>query len=145
MLGSAVTNIAVGAGIKLVSNIVNGWIERKGAADRNSALKDAEVRKVQAEIARENAKDPFVQLTRRVLFCMLTATYCYMVIYYGKNPHISFDIIVPKKDLSGGIMSFLFGSGKEFHVVTISGGLLLHSFTEIMSTIVGFYAVPRGR
>ena len=42
------------------------------------------------------AKDPFVKITRRLLFMSITFTMCYMMIYYAHNPEITYDIIVPK-------------------------------------------------
>ena len=46
----------------------------------------------------ETASDPFVKVTRRVLFMAITFTMCYLAIFYAHNPNISYDLIVPKGD-----------------------------------------------
>ena len=72
----------------------------------------------------------------------LTMTYCFLLIYYALNPSIEYDVIMPKSGADGGILSFVFGPAKEFHVVKLTGGLLLMSFIDLMFMVVGFYAIP---
>jgi hypothetical protein len=64
------------------------------------------------------------------------------MIYYAHNPTISYDIIVPKGDgAKWGFFSWIFG-GKDWDVVTLTGGLMLSSFIDLCFMVVGFYAVP---
>ena len=64
------------------------------------------------------------------------------MIYYAHNPSISYDMIVPKGDnAKWGIFSWFFGA-TDFHVVTLTGGLMLSSFMDLCFMVVGFYAIP---
>ena len=93
----------------------------------------------------EQAKDHFVKATRRILFMSITFTMCFLMIYYALNPDIEYNLIVPKGDNSGfGFFGFIFG-GKDWEIVTMTGGLMLASFMDLCFMVVGFYAIPSKR
>ena len=93
----------------------------------------------------EQAKDPFVKVTRRILFLSITFTMCFLMIFYALNPHITYDVIVPKgESAKWGIFSWLTGA-EEWTVVQMTGGLLLTSFFDLCFMVVGFYAIPSKR
>lgn len=137
-----ILNTILGAGIKIGANLINAWLEQKrqdqlALAARDKDTLDALIKNQQAQ-----ASDGFVKATRRVLFLSITSTLCYLMIYYAHNPSISYDMIVPKGDnAKWGIFSWFFG-GTDFHVVTLTGGLMLSSFMDLCFMVVGFYAIP---
>ena len=99
---------------------------------------------LEALIANQSSqsKDPFVKVTRRVLFMSITFTMCYLMIYYAHNPHITYNLIVPMGEGSRlGFFSWLFG-GKDWKVVQMTGGLMLAGFMDLCFMVVGFYAIP---
>jgi len=138
-----VINTVIGAGIKICVNLINHWLEQKRQDQLMLAARDAHMIEAITENQRSQASDPFVKVTRRVLFMMLTSTLCYLMIFYAMNPSISYDIIVPRNSSGsvGGLFSWLVGS-KEYDVVTLTGGLMLSSFMDLCFMVVGFYAVP---
>jgi hypothetical protein len=145
MIGSAVLNTVVGAGIKIGCNLINNWLEQKKQTQLLIAARDKQTMDALLSNQEKQASDPFVQMTRRVLFLMITCTLCYMMIFYSLNPHIQYDIIMPIKDTTSlGIISWIFGA-KEFEVVKLTGGLLLMSFMDLAFMVIGFYAVPSNR
>ena len=105
------------------------------------AARDDQAFKALAANQANQAKDPFVKVTRRVLFSTITFTLCYMMIYYAMNPGIEYDVLVPIKNGSTGIISWILGTN-EYEVVRLTGGLLLMSFMELAFMVIGFYAVP---
>lgn len=140
-----ILNTIIGAGIKLACNLINAWLEQKRQDQLALAARDDKM--MQALIASQetNAKDPFVKVTRRILFMSITFTLCFLMIYYAMNPHISYDIIVPKGDGARlGFFSWIFG-GKDWEVVRLTGGLMLASFLDLCFMVVGFYAIPSKR
>tara|TARA_Y100000114_G_scaffold157285_1_gene188886 strand:+ start:6485 stop:6919 length:435 start_codon:yes stop_codon:yes gene_type:complete len=140
-----ILNTIIGAGIKLACNLINAWLEQKRQDQLALAARDEKM--MQALIASQeaNAKDPFVKVTRRVLFMSITFTLCFLMIYYAMNPHISYDIIVPKGDEARlGFFSWIFGA-KDWEVVRLTGGLMLASFLDLCFMVVGFYAIPSKR
>ena len=133
---------ALGAGLKLLVNVVNYWLEQKKQNQLLLAARDEKIIDALLNNQMQQASDPFVKVTRRVLFMTITFTMCYLMVFYAMNPHISYDVVVPKGENSSfGIFSWIFG-GEDWTVVQLSGGLLLTSFMDLCFMIVGFYAVP---
>ena len=141
MIGGAIINTAIGAGIKLGAILINAWLESKKQTQMILAARDDQAFKALAANQANQAKDPFVKVTRRVLFLTITFTLCYMMIYYAMNPGIEYDVLVPIKNGSTGIISWILGTN-EYEVVRLTGGLLLMSFMELAFMVMGFYAVP---
>ena len=142
MLSGPIVNTVTGAGIKLCTNLINSYLSNKEESQRIIAARDKHMFDAAVKQQAESAKDPFVKVTRRILFMMLTSTYCFLLIFYALNPQIEYDVIMPKVDTSGGILNWIFGPTKEFVVQRMTGGLLLMSFIDLIFMVVGFYAIP---
>jgi hypothetical protein len=140
-----ILNTILGAGIKIGCNLINAWLEQKRQDQMLLAARDNEMLNALISNQDKRADDPFVKVTRRVLFMSITFTMCYMMIYYAHNPNITYDLIVPKGDSAKwGLFSWVFG-GKDWEVVTLTGGLMLSAFMDLCFMVVGFYAVPNKR
>jgi len=137
-----VLNTIIGAGIKLAANLINYWLEQKRADQMILAARDTEMLKALIENQSKQALDPFVKVTRRMLFLTITFTMCFLMIYYAMNPTIAYDVVVPKGDgAKMGFFSWIFG-GKDWEMVKMTGGLMLASFMDLCFMIIGFYAIP---
>lgn len=140
-----ILNTVIGAGIKLLCNLINGWLEQKRQDNLLLAAKDEATMKALFANQSEQARDPFVKITRRILFMSITFTMCYLMIFYAHNPNISYDLIVPKGEGSkSGFFSWILG-GTDWHLVRLTGGLMLASFMDLCFMVVGFYAIPSKR
>jgi hypothetical protein len=140
-----ILNTIIGAALKLGCNLLNGWLEQKRQDQLLLAARDETVMKALLANQTEQAKDPFVKITRRILFMSITFTMCYLMIFYAHNPNISYDLIVPKgENGKSGFFSWVFG-GADWHLVRLTGGLMLASFMDLCFMVVGFYAVPSKR
>lgn len=138
-------NTILGAGIKIACNLINAWLEQKRQDQLMLSARDSQTMKAILDNQVQQASDPFVKITRRVLFMSITFTMCYLMVYYAHNPNISYEIIVPRGEGSKwGLFSWIFG-GKDWEVVTLTGGLMLSSFIDLCFMVVGFYAVPSKR
>ena len=137
-----ILNTIIGAGIKLGCNLINSWLEQKRQDQMILAARDNEMLQAMIDNQAKQASDPFVKITRRVLFMSITFTMCYLMVFYAHNPDISYEIIVPKGENSRwGFFSWILG-GKEWEVVNLTGGLMLSSFMDLCFMVVGFYAIP---
>jgi len=137
-----VLNTIIGAGIKLAANLINYWLEQKRADQMILAARDNEMLKALIDNQAKQALDPFVKVTRRMLFLTITFTMCFLMIYYAMNPTIEYDIVVPKGDGARmGFFSWIFGA-KDWEMVKMTGGLMLASFMDLCFMIIGFYAIP---
>jgi hypothetical protein len=141
-----VLNTIIGAGIKLLCNILNHWIEQKRQDQLLLAARDSEIIHALLKNQLAQASDPFVKVTRRILFLSITLTLCYLMIFYALNPGVTYDIIVPKNSdgSTGGFFTWIVGS-RDYDVVRMTGGLLLTSFMDLCFMVVGFYAIPSKR
>jgi hypothetical protein len=140
-----ILNTIIGAAIKLGCNLVNAWLEQKRQDQMMLAIKDDKMLQALISSQIEQAKDPFVKATRRILFMSITFTMCFLMIYYAFNPDIEYNLIVPKGDNSRfGFFGWIFG-GKDWEMVTMTGGLMLASFMDLCFMVVGFYAIPSKR
>ena len=141
MMGPIINTI-IGAGIKLGCNFLNAWLEHRKLESQYMHARDDKILDLVADNQKRTVSDPFVKVTRRVLFMSLTFTYCFLLIFYAMNPNIQYDVIMPIKDgISTGIFTWIFG-GDSFEVVRLTGGLLLMSFMDLAFMVIGFYAVP---
>ena len=109
------------------------------------AARDGEMLSALIENQSKRADDKFVKVTRRILFMSITFTMCFLMIYYAMNPHIVYDVIVPKgENFKLGIFSWIFG-GKDWEQVQLTGGLMLSAFMDLCFMVVGFYAIPSSK
>ena len=140
-----ILNTIIGAGIKLACNFLNAWLEQKRQDQLLLAARDQSMMDALLKNQEEQAKDPFVKITRRILFMSITFTMCYLMIFYAHNPNITYDIIMPKGDnAKWGLWGFIAG-GTDWTQVKLTGGLMLSSFMDLCFMVVGFYAVPSKR
>lgn len=140
-----ILNTIIGAGIKLGCNLLNSWLEQKRQDQLMLAARDQAMLESVLKNQSEQAKDPFVKVTRRMLFMSITFTMCYLMIFYAHNPNITYDILVPKGDgAKWGLFTWVFG-GTDWKQVQLTGGLMLSSFMDLCFMVVGFYAVPSKR
>ena len=140
-----IINTIIGAGIKIGVNLINAWLEQRRQDQLMLAARDQAMMDAMLKNQAEQAKDPFVKVTRRMLFMSITFTMCYLMVFYAHNPDITYDIIVPKGDSAKwGLFSWLLG-GEDWKVVQLTGGLMLSSFMDLCFMVVGFYAVPSKR
>ena len=110
-----------------------------------SFTRDGEIVKALLNNQIEQSKDPFVKVTRRMLFMSITFTMCYLMVYYAHNLDITYNVIVPKGESARwGFFSWILGA-KEWEMVQMTGGLLLSSFMDLCFMVVGFYAIPSKR
>ena len=109
-----IINTIIGAGIKLGCNLLLAWLEQKRQDQMILAARDNTMLQALIDNQHKQASDPFVKVTRRVLFMAITFTMCYLMIFYAHNPNISYDLIVPKGDGARfGFFSFIFGAARS--------------------------------
>tara|TARA_B100000214_G_C23785728_1_gene543493 strand:+ start:160 stop:597 length:438 start_codon:yes stop_codon:yes gene_type:complete len=141
-----IINTVIGAAIKLGSILIVNWLEQKRQDQLMLAARDSAMMQAMLDNQIKQASDPFVKVTRRILFLIITFTMCYLMVYYAHNPQISYDVIVPKGDKSQwSFFSWIFGSSEDWKVVQLTGGLMLSSFMDLCFMVVGFYAIPSKR
>ena len=144
MLGP-IFNTIIGAGVKLGANFINAWIEQKRQDQLMLAARDDKMFAALVHNQKSQASNPFTQITRRILFHSIIFTLCFLMVYYALNPHIVYNVVVPRGDgAKWGIFTWLFG-GTDWVTVQMTGGLMLSSFIDLCFMVIGFYAIPSRR
>ena len=133
-----ITNLMCGAGIKIVSNLLNTWMANRADEVRGNSLKDQRIIQAHVQLAKESNRDRLGKVSRSIIFFMLIATWCYMGVWGIHNPDVEMDVLVNKKT---GFLGRLFNR-TEFDTVRITGSVLLMQWFEIMEMVVGFFVVP---
>ena len=135
-----IENFLLGAGSKLVANLVNNWMANQAEARRSAelrAIQDHQVIMAHANLAKENNKGFISQLTRGVIYIMITVAFCYMG-YYGIHNPDAHDVLVPVRH---GFLSKLFDKA-DIVRVQINGSVLLYQWWELMQMILGAFVIP---
>ena len=74
-----ILNTIIGAGIKLACNLLNAWLEQKRQDQLALAARDETMLNALIASQEKNANDPFVKVTRRILFMSITFTMCFLL------------------------------------------------------------------
>jgi len=136
-----ISNIFLGAIGKLIANIVTSFFDNQRHKDDLIASRDDKILEAQTKIAQAANKDWLGKLSRTIIFIMLTGTYCYIAIQCLEM--LDKNIVVPV-DIRPGLLS-RFVNKPVSTTIIISPGVILSQFQEIMSVILGFFAVPSKR
>ena len=88
----AILNTILGAGIKIGANILNAWLEQKRQDQLMLAARDEKMVEAAIKSQAAQAKDPFVKITRRILFMSITFTLCYLMLFYAHNPNMGYSL-----------------------------------------------------
>ena len=85
-----ILNTILGAGIKIGANLINAWLEQKRQDKLALAARDEKMMEALIASQKAQASDPFVKVTRRILFMSITFTLCYTLLtrqtYLHCNP-----------------------------------------------------------
>ena len=76
-----IVNTIIGAALKLGVVLLNSWIEQRRQDQMMLAARDNTMLEALIHNQQTQAGDPFVQMTRRVLFMCITLTLCYLMVF----------------------------------------------------------------
>ena len=128
---------AAGACLKLL----NTWIQGKIEKQQIEAAREEKVLRVWGQSQQNISKDPYAKRTRRWVFWMVTATYCFVFVWFTLYPTTP---IVTVGGHSPGWLNAIFG-GSTSREVTVTGGHVVVAGLELMFMLMGFFAMPSRR
>lgn len=136
-----ITNVMIGAGIKIISNVINTYFENQKHRDDLLAIRDQGIADAQAAIAETASKDLIGKVNRSILFTMLVGTWCYMGIWCIHNLDLTITIPV---DTRVGLFSRLVERPVQ-QTINVTVGMILIQWYEVMQMVIGFFCVPSRR
>jgi len=128
---------ALGAVLKLFNTWVQGRIEKQ----QMEAAREEKILNTWARSQTAISKDRQSKTTRRWVFWMLTATYCFVFVWFTLYPETP---IITVGGHSAGWVTAIFGGGTE-KLITITGGHVVVAGLELMFMVIGFFAMPSRR
>ena len=137
-----ITPLLMGAGCKLLVNVVNSWMHNSAEEKRAHILRDKEVIEAHIELAKQVQKDHFTKIIRGLIFLMIVSVWCYLAIHGAHNPNLEYDIVMPKGN------NWTFGSlfsSSQWEIRKISGSVLMWQWFTLVEMILGFFVVPSRR
>jgi hypothetical protein len=137
-----ITPLLMGAGVKILTNVVNGWIHNSAEERRTSALRDAETTQAHIALAKHANSDKIGKVSRSIIFLMIIGTWCYIALHGLHHPNAVYDIVLPKG--SNWTFGSLFSSS-EWEIKKITGSILMWQWFSLTEMILGFFCVPSRR
>lgn len=128
---------AAGACLKLLNTWVQGKIEKQ----QMEAAREEKILNTWAKSQIAITKDRQSKTTRRWVFWMLTATYCFVFVWFTIFPETT---IITLGGHSSGWITSIFGGGIE-KPYTVTGGHIVVAGLELIFMVVGFFALPSRR
>ena len=131
-MGRTVTNVAIGAGIRLSVNVVNRF-RRNCPARQMLHARDAQQPQAHQQFV-SIEQNPFVKATRRMLFFMLTGLLLLPAHLLCPCAQTSVSSACPALRRRAPSLAWIFGSSPKVNVepITLSGGLLLWQFQHVI-------------
>ena len=134
-------NFAVGAAIKISSNIINHFFENSADERKTNALKDSQILKAHIVLAKITSKDHVARWNRALIFSMITGTYCVITIYSMVYPEETSVLI----DVNSGFLSSVFRQKTQVVEAVNSSGIVFQKCFIIMEAVIGAFVVPSRR
>ena len=134
-------NFAVGAAIKISSNIINHFFENSADERKTNALKDSQILKAHIVLAKITSKDHVARWNRALIFTMITGTYCVITIYSMVYPEETSVLI----DVNSGFLSSVFRQKTQVGEAVNSSGIVFQKCFIIMEAVIGAFVVPSRR
>jgi hypothetical protein len=128
---------ALGAVLKLFNTWVQGRIEKQ----QMEAAREEKILDTWAKSQIAITKDRQSKTTRRWVFWMLTATYCFVFVWFTNFPETT---IITLGGHSSGWITNIFGGATDA-LVTVTGGHVVVAGLELIFMVVGFFALPSRR
>ena len=128
---------ALGALLKLGNTWLQGRIEKQ----QMEAAREEKILNTWTRSQTAISKDKQSKTTRRWVFWMLTATYCFVFIWFTIFPETH---IITIGGHSSGWITSIFGGGTD-KLITITGGHVVVAGLELIFMVVGFFAMPSRR
>ena len=136
-LGTVVGKMVMGAGIKLASTALTGYLHNKNEEIRARNKIDEKLLDAEVELAKMNNKDPLGKINKFAIFMCLTLTFCFVVVWQVLNPGNEYSAIIPT---NGG-----WTNPSGYKLVKTHGAFLPWQFMDAMYMILGSFCVNSRR
>lgn len=136
-----IESVLVGAGSKIVFNLINSWFHNAEQKAERKYLQDKALLAGHLELARIRQKNFIMNLTASVCAVMVIGTFCFIGIYAMYHPTET-DILIP---INHGLLGRLFNQPDAVIETGRTPGVLFQQFFEVTIALVTMFALPSKR
>jgi len=136
-----IENFLIGAGSKVVSNVINSWLANSAENTRLSHLREEKAIHAHVELAKVTANDWASKLTRGIIYMMLSGTFCYMGIYFMTQINVEsvgMALVGTKRGLLSGLFNQPTHTTKEVNIFL----MFFESWVNIIETCLSAFVIP---
>jgi hypothetical protein len=136
-----IESVLVGAGSKIIFNLVNSFFHNSEKKAERKYLQDKELIAAHIQLAKINASNPISNITSSLCALMIFGSWCFIGIYAMIHPTET-DVLIP---LQHGIISKLCNQPESIVVPGRTPGILFQAWFEVTIAFVSMYALPSRR
>jgi len=134
-----IENFLMGAGAKMVNNLVMGWLENRADEIRSNAIRDEGVLRAHVQLIRETNKNHIASLSRAIIFTLITLAWCWMGIAgYMGGGGAETTALVPQES---GFFARLFNQPTPTPI-EMKGSIPIYQWYQIMEMMMGAFVMP---
>jgi hypothetical protein len=133
-----IESILVGAGGKLLFNIVNSFFHSRERKAERKYLQDKELLDAHVQLAKINSGNIISNLTRSVCALMIMSTWCFIGAYAMMNPTET-DILIP---IEHGWLSKFFNQPEAVVKPGRTPGILFQHWFQVTISFVTMFSLP---
>lgn len=136
-----IESLLVGAGSKLLFNLVNSFFHNQEKKSERKYLQDEKLLDAHIKLAEITNSNKLANLTRSICAIMIIGTWCFIGIYAMYNPGET-DILMPIKP---GLLGKLFNQPDAVVVAGRTPGVLFQSWFEVTIAFVAMFSLHSRR
>jgi hypothetical protein len=136
-----IESILVGAGSKLIFNLVNSFFHGREKREERKKLKTQAELEAHIELAKITNKNLISNLTRSMCALMIFGTWCFIGVYAMLYPTVT-DVLIPIKH---GIISKLVNQPEAVVVEGRTPGILFQAWFEVTIAFVTMFSLHSRR
>jgi hypothetical protein len=136
-----IESILVGAGSKLIFNVVNSWFYNSEKNSERLHLREEAQIKAHIELMKLTNKNIIANLTRSICAFMVFGTWCFIGVYAMYHPTET-DILIPLKH---GLIGRLFNQPESLVVPGRTPGILFQAWFEVTIAFVTMFSLHSRR
>ena len=128
-----------GAGIKILSNVINSWFQNSAEERKFNAIRDTELLTKHIELSKLIQTDHVTNMSRAIIFIMITSTFSVITIYSMFYPAQT-DVLIK---VVPGFLSKIVGRPAEVVQSVDSSGIVFGKCFSILEMVIDAFTVDR--
>jgi len=136
-----IESVLVGAGSKLLFNVVNSWFHNSEKKSERKYLQDKELLQAHIQLAKITNSNPISNITRCICAIMIMGSWCFIGIFAMYNPTET-DVPIP---ITHGWLGSMFNQPESIIQAGRTPGILFQAWFEVTIAFVTMFSLHSRR